>query len=95
MHRFRKQPSEEYSISVDFSEILKVDETITKETVTASLGSEDKTTDIIASSTISDKKIIIKIKDGEHRNTYKLTIVIETSGSNIFEEDILMRVIEI
>jgi len=91
MDSFEKSPSEEYSITVDFSEVLGDGETILSKTVTAYLHDRDVTATVITSSSISGETILIKVKDGTENN-YKTTVEIVTSKSNTYEEDILMKV---
>ena len=98
MSKFEKQPSEEYPISIDFSEVLDDDETISTVDVSAKYyhgGSGDATLDVIGSSSISDQTIIVNVKNGTDGCIYKITAVIETSGNNIYEEDIYMMVKDI
>ena len=91
MDSFEKQPSEEYSITVDFSEVLGDGETISTKVVTGYLNGVDVTSTIIGTSTISGETVIVRVKDGTENN-YKITIVITTSADNTYEEDILMKV---
>jgi len=97
MNIFFKQPGEEYSVSIDFDDVLTTNETITDKTVTAFISgkTDDISSSIISSSSIVDRTIVIKVKDGTDGKTYKITVVIETSANNIYEEDILMKVREI
>ena len=94
MDSFEKQSGEEYSISIDFSDVLGDGETISTKTVEATLHDVSVTSTIIDSSVISGETVIIKIKDGTENN-YKITVEIITSIGNIYEEDILMKVREI
>ena len=98
MNRFCKQSSEEYTVAIDFDEVLDTDETITKKTITAIIhGStgDDVTDSVILSSAIVSRTVTIKVKNGIDGKTYKITTIIETSADNIYEEDILMKVREI
>ena len=97
MFNFTKQSSETYAIIVDFIDVLATAETIpiNGKSVIAYLGTVDKTTDVITSSTISGKTIIIIVKAGVDRNSYKITVKITTSLLNVFEEDILMEIHDI
>ena len=93
---FDKQPSEEFFIAVDFSDRLATGETISSKTVTAIniATGVDATTTIIESSSIDGDNINIKVAAGITGNDYKITILINTSGSNILEEDVVMHVVE-
>jgi predicted aconitase len=95
MFNFTKQSSERYLITLDFTDVLATAETIAVKSVIAYLGIENKTTDVITSSTIVGKTIVIGVHAGTNRNAYKITTIITTSLANVFEEDILMEVEDI
>lgn len=92
MHKFEKQTDEVFDISIDFSDVLATAETITTKEVIAYLGSTDKTIDVITSSAISGKTIVIKVKNGKNKRSYQIIVKIETSENNVFEENITMDV---
>lgn len=95
MFNFTKQTSETYAITVDFTDVLATAENISVKSVIAYLGAVDKTTDVITSSAIAGKTIVIIVKAGTNRNAYKITTIITTSLANVFEEDILMEIEDI
>lgn len=93
---FTKQPSEIYPISVDYSDVLDTGETISSESVTATdSAGTDVTATLIDSTEISGSTIKAVIKAGTTGNKYKLTFKATTSDSNLYEDDITMRVVEI
>jgi len=95
-HTFTKQPSETFSVTLDFSKRLGTDETISTRTVTAVINgtSTDSTSTVINSSSISGTVIYVKVKAGTTGTVYKITVSITTSSSNVFEDEILMTVTE-
>ena len=94
MFDFTKQVSEKYDITLDFTDVLATAEIITVKSVIAWLGIVDKSADVITSSAIdiTAKKIVILVKAGTDRNSYKITTIATTSLANVFEEDILMDI---
>jgi len=97
MDSFEKQPSEKFSISIDFSNNLSTDETISTYTVTAYLNDNDITSAVVFDHSQDNEGKIIYIKpfNGVNGLDYKITIIIVTTDSNIFEKDVLMRVREV
>jgi len=93
-HTFTKQPSEIFSVTMDFGKMLASAETISTKTVGATLSGVDATSTVISSSTISGSTVIVKVKAGVTGNSYKITITITTSDSNVFEDEITMTVTE-
>ena len=93
---FDKQPSEIFSIAVNFSDRLADEETISSVDVSAIdiATGNDATATVIDSSAIDGVNINIKVKAGTDDYSYKITIKITTSGSNIFEEEVIMHVVE-
>ena len=91
---FDKQPDEEFSIVIDFSDRLEDEETIDTKTVTAINIATGEEAAIVASSTIDGNNINIKVVDGIDKNDYKITIKITTSSSNTLEEEVIMHVVE-
>ena len=93
---FQKQPSETFSIGIDFEDVLEDDETISSKVVSAIKipSGTDATSLIIESSAISTTSIIVKVKNGSDKDAFKITVKITTSKANVFEEDILMNVVE-
>ena len=96
MNYLNKQPSEIFPFSFDFVDCLDVAETIISKTVTAIelVHNADVTSTVIDSSSINGTKIVIKVQAGIDRVDYKITIKVTTSGGNIFEEDVIMNVVE-
>lgn len=93
-HTFTKQPSEIFSITMDFGKVLAASETISTKVVTATLSGADATSTVIDSSTISGSTVQVKVKAGTTGNSYKITIKITTSTGNVFEDEVTMTVTE-
>ena len=91
---FDKQPDEEFFIAVDFSDRLADGETITDKTVTAINIATGESAAVVNSSAIDGDNINIKVIGGTTGDDYKITVIVNTSGSNILEEDIIMHVVE-
>lgn len=97
MDTFSKQPSEKFTISVDFSSSLETAETIDSYTITAYKNYADVSSQVIDSYSLdSTSKIIYCIvKNGCNGNDYKFTFVATTSNNNIYEKDVIMNVREL
>lgn len=97
MNEFKKQPSEKYPISLDFTNILGEGESISTLYVTATNLSDNEvaTTTVIDSSLIDGLICKAIVKDGVSKSRYKITFKIITSSSNVYEDDIFMYVKEI
>ena len=95
-HTFTKQPSEIFSINMDFGKNMTSAETISSRTVTAikTSDSSDATATVIDSSTISGTIIQVKVKAGTTALSYKITIKITTSTGNVWEDEVTMTVTE-
>jgi hypothetical protein len=95
MDRFLKQPSEKFTITVNFASVL-TDETISSYIITCTDLSDDSDSSsvIIDSDSNTTNTVSIKVKAGLDGENHKITVKITTSDSNIFEEDILMKVRE-
>jgi HKD family nuclease len=96
MNRFLKQPSEKFTITVDFASVLATNETISSYIITCVDLSDDSDSSsiIIDSDSNTTNAVSIKVKAGIDKENHKITVKITTSDSNIFEEDILMKVRE-
>ena len=98
MIKFFKQSSEIFPIAIDYDDVLADSETISKQTVTAMIHKgtgEDVTSSVISSPIITGRTVVVKVKNGTNGLIYKITVVIETSANNVYEEDVLMKVREI
>jgi len=93
MDSFTKQPSEKFTINIDFLNNIS-DETISNTTITAYLNDSDVTSEIIGTNSIDGTTVSIFVKNGSNNKNYKITCVINTSAGNTFEKDVLMRVRE-
>lgn len=93
-HTFTKQPSEIFTVTMDFSRRLAESETISTKTVTAIITTTltDATDTVISSSAIDGTDVDVKVKGGTTGLSYKITIVITTSTGNVFEDEITMTV---
>ena len=100
MQYFTKQPSEQYAISVEFYLVLQSGISLVSGTVSAidiSNNNSDATSIVLDSATvtINATKASIFVKAGVDGHTYKISMVITTTGStpvSIFEEDLFMEV---
>lgn len=94
--RFYKQPSEKFNVSIDFNNVLGDDETISSYVLTCINinDNSDTSTDVIDSDSNTTVSITIKVKAGADGENHKITVKITTSDSNIFEKDVLMKVVE-
>ena len=80
---FRKQPSEQFVITFDFSAVLASGETISAKTVTATKRSDgsDVTSTIIDGSSISGETILVGVKGGTDGVTYNISVLITSSSA--------------
>lgn len=80
---FIKQPSEQFTINFGFKKQLKASSSsITSKVVTATLGSTDVTSTIIAGSSISSDflSVNVGVKSGEDSKQYKITCKVITDA---------------
>ena len=96
MADFLKQPSEEFTIAVDFSGDLDTGETLDSAVVTAtdSTGA-DVTSTIVASDAVSGNAWAVRVRAGTAGQDYKITVVATTSDSQVYEHEVTMRVREL
>ena len=95
MNTFSKQPSETYTIAVEFSGKLPTGATIVSGTVSATdQAGTDMTSTVLSgtSATISGTQALIKVLAGVHGQTYRLRFLVTLSTSDLLEEDVLMQV---
>jgi hypothetical protein len=95
MDNFEKQSSEQLQFEIDFSDSLDTGEYISSYTVKAVNESIDYTSTIVDSSDNTTIAVSVRVKGGTDGKNYKITVVITTTEDNIYEKDILMRVIDI
>ena len=89
---FTKQSSEQYNITIDFSNNLSTGETINTYTVIGKKSELLVTDDIINSDTNTIDSVVVEVKNGVHNSDYVITVTITTTLSNIYEKDIQMEV---
>lgn len=92
---FEKQPSESYTIEIEFLNRLPSGTTISSGTVSATdLSTSFFDNSVLASTTatISGTKAKAKVQAGTNGKNYKLTFLTTLSDSSILEEDVEMRV---
>lgn len=96
MDNFKKQPSERFPISANFSYDLEAGDTIASKAVTAvSLpDNTDATATVIDNSSIASPAIIVIVKGGTSGTDYKITVVATTTLGYIYEKDIKMKVVD-
>lgn len=96
MDKFQKQSSEQFTIEIDFSRVLSDSETISSYTLSAINNNtgDDVKTAIVDSDTKDTESVYITVKAGTTGSKYKVTVVITTSSSNIFEKDVIMEILD-
>jgi hypothetical protein len=97
MNFFSKQPSEKFTISVDFSNMLDTNENISTLQVKAYTknAGTDVTSTIIESSTIESQMAYAVIMAGTTNTIYKITFKATTDQNNVYEDDVFMQVEEV
>ena len=87
-----KQPSETRKYSMDFSALMSEDETISAITSIVSELRGGGTSDLsIEYEEIEGQTITMWISGGLHKQCYRVTVIITTSGSQILEGDGLLQ----
>jgi hypothetical protein len=97
MIRFLKQPSETYTIAVEFSGKLPSGASLSSGTVSATrmdTGATDNSVLASTSATISGTQARVRVKQGVSGVAYKITFVVTLSNTDILEEDVLMHVVD-
>ena len=101
MDSFRKQNSESFFVDADFTNVLSTGETLVLGD--CSVEAVDVNGDDVAS-TVTDQdslavdgnKLKIRVQAGtEAASPYKLTFKATTSGANVWEKDVHMRIREV
>ena len=99
LEEFSKQPYEEFVIAGEFSSVLATEETLSTPTMTAinKKTGVDTSAAVIEGGTVavSGSQVIGRVKAGATKETHKITIRTETSDSNKWEIDVLMKVKEL
>ena len=89
--QFSKQPSEETTRAVDFVNIAEI---LNGETIASAIvevtDSGFAIPEMLVSSTIEGTKVMFRVRGGEDRKTYKITVLITTSAGHVREADIMM-----
>jgi hypothetical protein len=92
---FPKQPSESYTVGVDFADKLPTGVTVANGTVTAIDPAGTDVSGIVlsdTSATISGTKALIRVLAGVHGLAYRLKFVCTLSNNDVREKDLLMSV---
>jgi len=95
MNTFSKQPSETYTIGIEFAGKLPTGATIVSGTVSAKdQANIDQTATVLSgtSATILGTEALIKVLAGTHGQNYRIKFLVTLSTSDLLEEDVLMRV---
>jgi molybdenum cofactor biosynthesis enzyme len=94
MASFTKQPSELFTIAVDFTDRMATGEALATAVVTAtdSAGADKTSTVIHASPSVSSPNVLVRVKAGTDGVDYKITVVATTATSEVYEADVTMRV---
>jgi len=87
-----KQASEIRTYSMDFANLMASDETISTKSVTSELRGGGITDLTITSETISGQIITMVIAGGTKANTYRIEVIITTSGGSTLEGDGLLKI---
>lgn len=88
-----KQPGETRAYSMDFSNLMSSNETISSVSTVASELRGGATSDLtISSETISGQTVQMNIAGGTDGNVYRVEVTIITSASQILEGDGMLRV---
>ena len=93
---FDKQPSEIFTVAVDYTDRLDTGETITSKSVVIAevLTGTDRTSTMLRTSSILGAKVLVGVQAGTTGIDYKITVKATTNGSNVLEEEVIMHVIE-
>ena len=93
---FDKQPSEIFTIAVDYTDRLDTGETIVSKTIVIVevLTGTDRTSTMLRTSSILGAKVLVGVQAGTTGIDYKITVKATTNGSNVLEEEVIMHVIE-
>ena len=91
-----KQPSEVFTIDVNYLARLAVGETVISKIVivTEVLTGSDVTTAIVKISAIITPKVYITLQGGTDGMDYKITVKATTNSNNVLEEEVIMHVRE-
>ena len=96
MADFLKQPSEEFTIALDFSGDLDTGETLSSAVVTATdSAGTDVTATIVVSDAVSGDTWAVRVQAGTAGSDYKITVVVTTSTGQVYEHEVMMRVREL
>ncbi len=88
-----KQSTEVRNYTMDFSNLMVTDEIISSITsVTSELRGEGASDLTLSSEAISGQTITLTISGGTRNNTYRIEIIIVTSGSQVLEGDGLLKI---
>ena len=96
VRRFNKQPSETYTIAVDFVGALPVGETPFSGTVSArkyETGVTDNTVLSSTTATISGTQARIRVLGGTSGLVYRITFLVTLTNNDLLEEDVDMFVL--
>lgn len=84
-----KQPADQLDYDIDYSRWLPDDDTIT--TVSATIDIEESELEVVSTS-VSESTVKVWLAGGRDGSTYKVTVVIATTGGRIKEADFKVRV---
>ena len=91
-----KEPAEAYEETVRFDDLLDTGETISYANAIASLarGATDDSANIVESVTQSASTALIVLRRGTTGQDYAVKVLVSTSGSNVWTDDLVLRVWE-
>ena len=91
-----KQPSEKFTIAVDFANRIPTGAVISSQSITATDPNDiDVTATVIEGPTISGTELQTKVKAGTADIDYKVTMKATLDNNDVLEEDVLMQVREL
>lgn len=92
---FIKQPREETTLGIDFSDAREIQsgETLTSATMDVTQAGLPYD-DILVSHTIAGSRVLFRVRGGENGKDYKMTILVTTNTGHVREADVVMQVQE-
>lgn len=94
-----KQPSEELNCSIDFVKLMPVGATLSLISVTAKnlrTGVDSSSTVLFSNPppSVDGTKIVFRVKDGADGDQHEITVKVQSSGGEKYEEDVGLSVKE-
>ena len=97
MFTFYKQPSEKYTVAIEFADRLPSGRSLASAVISATVYSSgaDATSTVVdtPTGTISGTQVQFTIKAGSSTVDYRITIIVTLDNGHTLEEDLLMKVL--